>query len=509
VTDEAQRTHDVDDAKLLNKVRAGDTPAFAILRRRHEQAARRLAGELTSSAGAADVLVAEAFDQVLSATQRGGGPTDAFRPYLLTALRQVSEGQAIIPAADTPGSGTPLMVQAFLSLPERWRAVLWHTEIEEISPAEVAPLFGLSLTGVTAVRRSARDGLRQAYLQLHRARVSQPECARAAARLGPFVRDAVPGSDSALVTGHLSECDDCRAAYTDLADIGLTLRTVVAPAVLGAAAAAYLAAAAHPAAEHPADAQAAAGDSMAGGAAAAAGRAWIRLPEQLSHATRPLRWLAAGAAAAIAVGATAFAVTLSSHDTSAAHQHSAADPAPVVATPSAPSAAATTAAVPAATTRAPRSHHHRAAAVSPAPAVTQSPPPAAAVRLAASIAVASQQQGRGAMVTFAVADTGSAATGDLTVSVALPPGSALISGGLHGQDNGPARGGFGGFGGWNCQPASGGAACQHGPVSAGTQTQDALFIVIESSTACGQPVGLTATSGSATASAQSPEVLRC
>jgi hypothetical protein len=123
--------------------------------------------------------------------------------------------------------------------------------------------------------------------------------------------------------------------------------------------------------------------------------------------------------------------------------------------------------------------------------------------------VASQQQGRGAMVTFAVADTGSAATGDLTVSVALPPGSALISGGLHGQDNGPARGGFGGFGGWNCQPASGGAACQHGPVSAGTQTQDALFIVIESSTACGQPVGLTATSGSATASAQSPEVLRC
>lgn len=248
---------------------------------------------------------------------------------------------------------------------------------------------------------------------------------------------------------------------------------------------------------------------MAGGAAAAAGRAWIRLPEQLSHATRPLRWLAAGAAAAIAVGATAFAVTLSSHDTPAAHQHSAADPAPVVAIPSAPSAAATTAAVPAATTRAPRSHHHRAAAVSPAPAVTQSAPPAAAVKLAASIAVASQQQGRGAMVTFAVADTGSAATGDLTVSVALPPGSALISGGLHGQDNGPARGGFGGFGGWNCQPASGGAACQHGPVPAGTQTQDALFIVIESSTACGQPVGLTVTSGSATASAQSPEVLQC
>ncbi len=134
-----------------------------------------------------------------------------------------------------------------------------------MSPAEVAPLLGLSLTAVTAVRRSARDGLRQAYLQLHRARVTQPECAQAAARLGPFVRDAVPGSDSALVTGHLSECDDCRAAYTDLADIGLTLRTVVAPAVLGDAAAGYLASAGQ-----PGTAQAAAGDSMTGGAAAAA-----------------------------------------------------------------------------------------------------------------------------------------------------------------------------------------------------------------------------------------------
>ncbi len=114
MTDEIQRTHDADDAKLLNKVRSGDTSAFAILRRRHEQAARRLAGELTSSAAAADVLMAEAFGRVLSATQRGGGPTDAFRPYLLTALRQVSEGQAVIPVADTTDPGTPLMVQAFL-----------------------------------------------------------------------------------------------------------------------------------------------------------------------------------------------------------------------------------------------------------------------------------------------------------------------------------------------------------------------------------------------------------
>ena len=37
-----------------------------------------------------------------------------------------------------------LAMQAFRSLPERWQAVLWHTTVEEESPSQVAPLFGLT-----------------------------------------------------------------------------------------------------------------------------------------------------------------------------------------------------------------------------------------------------------------------------------------------------------------------------------------------------------------------------
>jgi DNA-directed RNA polymerase specialized sigma24 family protein len=43
-------------------------------------------------------------------------------------------------------------------LPERWQAVLWHTEIEGSRPAEVASLLGLTANGVAALGYRAREG---------------------------------------------------------------------------------------------------------------------------------------------------------------------------------------------------------------------------------------------------------------------------------------------------------------------------------------------------------------
>ena len=59
-----------------------------------------------------------------------------------------------------------MIARAFASLPERWQAVLWHTEIEGARPADVAPLLGLTANGVAALAYRAREGLRQAYLQM-------------------------------------------------------------------------------------------------------------------------------------------------------------------------------------------------------------------------------------------------------------------------------------------------------------------------------------------------------
>jgi len=60
-----------------------------------------------------------------------------------------------------------LISQAFSSLPERWRTVLWQVEVEGERPAVVAPHFGLSANATAALARRARDGLRAAYLQAH------------------------------------------------------------------------------------------------------------------------------------------------------------------------------------------------------------------------------------------------------------------------------------------------------------------------------------------------------
>ncbi|MGH3301561.1 MAG: RNA polymerase sigma factor, partial [Streptosporangiaceae bacterium] len=251
--------HDADDARLLNMVRAGDSDAFSVLQERHEAAARRLARHLVASPYEVDDVVAEAFAWVLAVTRRGGGPSNAVRPYVLTALRRVCyyrlTGQPtwqraddrLLPEPGEPfvepsmaGLETALVARAYLSLPDRWRAVLWHAQVEQARPADIAPLLGLTRNGVAALDRRATEGLRQAYLQHHLSMSSTRDCRLVAERLDAFVRDPHAAADAATVSAHLDGCDGCRAIYAELADVSGTLRAVVAPLVLGPAAAAYL-----------------------------------------------------------------------------------------------------------------------------------------------------------------------------------------------------------------------------------------------------------------------------
>ncbi|HUA41706.1 MAG TPA: zf-HC2 domain-containing protein [Streptosporangiaceae bacterium] len=545
MTDEVLAAQEADDANLLNLVRAGDSGAFAVLRQRHEQAARRLARELVGSAAFADDLVEQTFARVLDVTSHGGGPTDAFRPYLLTALRLACDNDGLAAeGTDTPET-TSLMATAFFALPERWIAVLWHTEIESASAADVAPLLGLTPEGVAALRRHAREGLRQTYLQLYASRLARPECEPIAEQLGAFVRDPAPGPEGAMVTEHLSQCDDCRARYADLADVNMALRTLVAPVILGGAAAGYLAgtphetAAASTAAATGTATMAAIDDDPAG--LESGHMPWLSAPLR-RRSLQPLRLLAA--AAVIVVCGAGFAVSLVSRDTplGAAHRPQAGaggTPAPVVAVSPSPSQP-TSAASPG--TRKPGRKHagSHASATPPAsvvPVAATSPPSAA---LTAGISL-DGQHGRGhwhgAQVVFQVSNTGSATTRKVTVSITLPPGT-WVFGGPPGQGggHGPGGGGHGGWpghggghwhatgtaaagtadagtadagNGWSCQPTSTGATCQHSAISPGGQAQGMLYIAFFGSSACGQSVGLTASSGSASASAQSPQDLRC
>jgi RNA polymerase sigma factor (sigma-70 family) len=313
------------DAELIAEVRAGKLASYGTLYERHTGAAHNLARQLARSSSEADDLVSEAFAKVLDTLRSGKGPDTAFRAYLLTALRhtaydrtrkerrvdlnedmtQVGGAAAealTVPFSDTAVAGLErtMAARAYAQLPERWRAVLWHTEIEQQSPAEVAPLLGLTANGVSALAYRAREGLRQAYLQVHLQENAEERCRACAERLGAWTRDGLSKRERAQVESHLDDCGNCRALAAELADVNGGLRAVIAPIVLGGAALGYLAtigaakASAATAATTGA-AAAGAGAAAAGGKAGAAANAAASAPRQFAGVA------AAGAAIIVAV----------------------------------------------------------------------------------------------------------------------------------------------------------------------------------------------------------------
>ena len=311
------------DADLIDAVRKGTVSAYGSLYERHVASAYNLARQLSRSPAEADDLVSEAFAKVLDTLRAGRGPDSAFRAYLLTALRHtaydktrrdrkvelsedvetvsgVSTAAVSEPFSDTAVAGLErsLAARAFARLPERWQAVLWHTEIEGQSPAEVAPILGLTANGVSALAYRAREGLRQAYLQVHLAETTERRCRATAERLGAWTRSGLAKREKAQVEAHLDECGRCRALAAELADVNGAMRGIVAPLVLGIGTVGYLAAAgAAKGSALTAVGTAAAAGTSAGGAAGAA-----------SSAPRQFLGVAASGvalAAAIAVGLTA------------------------------------------------------------------------------------------------------------------------------------------------------------------------------------------------------------
>lgn len=78
------------DTDLIAASRAGDAAAYDTLYRRHVASAHSLARQLVRNRAEADDVVAETFAKILDLLHRGGGPDDAFRPYLLTAVRRAA-----------------------------------------------------------------------------------------------------------------------------------------------------------------------------------------------------------------------------------------------------------------------------------------------------------------------------------------------------------------------------------------------------------------------------------
>lgn len=243
----------VPDAELIAAVRKGDTAAFAVLYERHLVAAKRAAANLAKSSAEREDLVAEAFTRVLRMLRTGRGPDVDFRPYLLVTLRNTAisattRGVPVSLYADVPdvlpaeGVDDPVIdrwhasvaAEAFASLPERWRVVLWHTEVEEASPAAVAPLLDMRPNSVAALAYRAREGLRQAYLRMHLPEAPRPECRTTVDKLAGYVRHSLPLPLSRRIGRHLTGCGACRARVAALTNVNDELRGELGPVLLGA-----------------------------------------------------------------------------------------------------------------------------------------------------------------------------------------------------------------------------------------------------------------------------------
>lgn len=228
---------------LLQRLREGDDAAFGELFELHATAVRRLALGMASDRSEAEDITAETFFRVLQALRRGAGPRDNVRAYLLTVARRVCwewhGARRDVPVTDDElttraGAGTDsqaraaehnLITRAFSSLPERWRTVLWQTEVEGEQPAVVAPHFGLSPNATAALARRARLGLRAAYLQAHLAvHRSSDGCRTVMEKLGGYTAGSVTGAEARKIRAHLIICSTCRSTHDELRDVCSTLR---------------------------------------------------------------------------------------------------------------------------------------------------------------------------------------------------------------------------------------------------------------------------------------------
>jgi RNA polymerase sigma factor (sigma-70 family) len=249
----AQSLGDASDMELVDYTRAGNSAAFGELWVRHSNAGRAVA---RSHRFDADDLLSEAFARVFQAISAGGGPTAAFRPYLFTTIRNVSMQWARAKSADAsedldlmadPSTeedaslaalDKSLTVNAFRSLPTRWQEALWYSEVEQLSSAEIAPLLGMKANAVSALTYRAREGLRQAWIQAHLQRTTDPECAATIERLGSFTRGMLGTRESKRVRDHLAGCTSCTIVADEARQVGSRLALVLLPLAAGVSGAA-------------------------------------------------------------------------------------------------------------------------------------------------------------------------------------------------------------------------------------------------------------------------------
>jgi len=200
------------EGELIRQAARGEAEPFAELFRRHGQMAWRLAQAVAVDRDAAVAAVGNGFARSLRGARRHQAESDTgFRPLLLSAVyrsamdyarAQASAGGGPRVGLEAPGAkagkagrsksksaDAVLAEAAFRSLPERWRAAVWLSEVESLTIDRVAPILGVSAAVATQLEARGRRALAGRFSQAHRALPTH---------LGPVLRSAGLAMPAAL-----------------------------------------------------------------------------------------------------------------------------------------------------------------------------------------------------------------------------------------------------------------------------------------------------------------------
>ncbi len=233
----------IDDGMIMAAVRRGQSDLFGVLYRRHSAVASMYARRLARNGEDANDVVAEAFARVLDILQRGLGPAEDFRPYLMRTVRNITydryRAERFVELTDDmsdlddvsefrdlviEGVERGLIGQAFRSLPQRWQRVLWLTCVEGHSVDAASKILGINPNAMTSLAYRAREGLRRAYLQANLPAQMPSRCAPFSAKFGTLLRGALGPTPRARVEQHLSGCTTCTGQLRELREVNSTLR---------------------------------------------------------------------------------------------------------------------------------------------------------------------------------------------------------------------------------------------------------------------------------------------
>ncbi|MDQ1505301.1 MAG: hypothetical protein QOD57_3028, partial [Actinomycetota bacterium] len=239
-----------DDWALVTAARAGDRLAFGLLYLRHHAAAWRMACVSSRFSPDAELAVIEGFTRIFSAlpaeTEPLASASVSFRPYVLACVRQSALDRARAAGREETGDEAPAALAglgpdgevvlsslehhvaraALATLPERWRAALWLTDVEALTPAEVGGILLGPTPELAALASDARVRIHSAQESALDRQEVRAGCRYTVDRLDSYQAGGLDPAEGLDVRSHLEACPPCRMRQGELAN---------APAALAAA----------------------------------------------------------------------------------------------------------------------------------------------------------------------------------------------------------------------------------------------------------------------------------